>query len=127
MKSQNNSIAAGDKSVKYHLFNGPKTMCNRKSLNKLEKAEFIDQMNTKADLCCAKCLAYVKARIKGYNANKFVKAEHVFIEGQGSFFFSEKSAKENTCCNGNSVGVYTEKITHEGVELFREMCTNVWD
>lgn len=65
--------------------------------------------------------------ITGYNGNKLIKAEHVFIEGKGTFYLSEKSAKENTCNNSNSVGIYMETIIHEGIELFREMCTNVWD
>jgi hypothetical protein len=52
----------GDYSVKHHLFNGPKTMCNKKSLHTHEKASFVGVAKNYPEICCQFCLKYVKQR-----------------------------------------------------------------
>jgi len=65
--------------------------------------------------------------ITGYNANKFVKDEHVFIEGEGCWFASKEIADKNHRKTGNEVHIYYNTKTIEGVELFQQRCGNVWD
>ena len=68
-----------------------------------------------------------KENITGYNANKFVKSEHVFIEGNGSFFFSKEAAKRDAGVNTNFVGEHFVTIEHEGLTLYKIGYTNVWN
>lgn len=42
----NNSIVAGDKSVKYHLRNGSRTACNNRSVFKEEGIQFESLLET---------------------------------------------------------------------------------
>ena len=65
--------------------------------------------------------------LTGYNSNKFVKTEHVYIKGLGTFYQTEEKARANSHKTGNEVGAYIEKHTHEGVTVYRESFTNVWD
>ena len=58
-----NSIASGDKSMKIHVSNGAKTLCNRKSLHKEDKQTFKNALQIAPELCCSKCTAIIK-RIK---------------------------------------------------------------
>ena len=65
--------------------------------------------------------------LTGYNTNKFVKEEHVFIEGKGTFYFSEEIARKNNYKTGNEVGLFIEEIQHEGTTLYRQLNKNVWE
>ena len=51
----NNSITAGDKAIKFHVWNGSKTLCNRMALNKVSKQEFALMLEKYPAACCAKC------------------------------------------------------------------------
>ena len=52
-----NIIAAGESSVKIHVTNGPKTLCNKKSLNKEDKITFINSYKKYPGICCTTCAA----------------------------------------------------------------------
>ncbi len=65
--------------------------------------------------------------LTGYNTNKFVKAEHVFIESKGTFYFTEEIARKENSKTGNEVGLYVEEIHHEGITLYRELNKNIFD
>lgn len=58
----NNSIAAGDKSIKIHLANGNRTMCNVRTANKAGKESFMKDMLLHPEMCCVKCMNYVNRR-----------------------------------------------------------------
>lgn len=58
-----NSITFGDKSMKIHVSNGAKTLCNNKSLNKEDKQTFKISLLIAPEICCAKCTAIIN-RIK---------------------------------------------------------------
>jgi hypothetical protein len=62
-----------------------------------------------------------------HNGNKFVNAEHVFVEGKGCFFPSIESSRENSAINGNSVGIICQTIEYNGSTWYRHQETNVWD
>ena len=64
--------------------------------------------------------------LTGYNANKFVKAEHVFIEGKGTFYFEIDTANNEFDFN-NEVGIHLETIQHEGTTLYRIASTNLFN
>jgi len=49
------SIASGDKSVKIHILNGSRTLCNKKSLFKENKEEFIRVFTSFPHMCCKQC------------------------------------------------------------------------
>jgi hypothetical protein len=55
-------ISRGDYSVKQHLSNGPKTMCNKNSLHKNEKDQFILAVKNFPEVCCQKCITYLTQR-----------------------------------------------------------------
>ena len=65
--------------------------------------------------------------LTGYNKNKFVKENHVFIEGEGTFYETEELAKKYGHDKMIFVGVSVGTYTHEGVQVFRTGATNVWD
>jgi hypothetical protein len=65
--------------------------------------------------------------LTGYNTNQFVKVDHVFIKGEGTFFETKELASKNNHKTGNEVGLHIVTYTHEGVEIYREAQTNVWD
>ena len=65
--------------------------------------------------------------LTGYNSNKFVKENHVFVKGEGTFYLTEKEARDNNKKTGNEVGLFLDTLSHEGVTLYRELNTNVWD
>ena len=50
----------GDYSIKEHLSNGRKTACNRNSLNKLDKEQFIRTYEKYPEMCCLKCVEKAK-------------------------------------------------------------------
>jgi len=52
----------GDYSVKQHLSNGPKTMCNKRSLHKNDKDQFILAVKNFPEVCCQKCTVYLTQR-----------------------------------------------------------------
>jgi hypothetical protein len=60
--SEKKGIARGDYSVKEHLSNGRKTACNRNSLNKLDKEQFIYVAKNFPERCCENCLRIAKQR-----------------------------------------------------------------
>ena len=60
--SDKRGIAKGDYSVKEHLANGRKTACNRSSLNKLDKEQFIRIAQKFPERCCENCLRIAKQR-----------------------------------------------------------------
>jgi hypothetical protein len=59
-----NIIASGQSSIKEHLFNGPKTMCNKKSFYKNSLNAFIELYKKNPDNCCKKCASYLISRNK---------------------------------------------------------------
>lgn len=65
--------------------------------------------------------------LTGYNSNRFCKYDHVFIEGRGCFCETPELARKNNRKTGNEVGLFIEELLHEGVAVYREMHTNVWD
>ena len=65
--------------------------------------------------------------LTGYNENKFVKTNHVFIKGEGCFYETIEAARQAHHKTGNEVGLYIETLIHEGREVYRELNTNVWD
>jgi len=65
--------------------------------------------------------------LTGYNTNKFVKENHVFIEGQGTFFETIELAELANKKTGNEVGLYIETYIHEGIEVYKELQSNIWD
>jgi hypothetical protein len=66
--------------------------------------------------------------LTGYNANKFVKNDHVFILNVGTFYESEELAIKHSHFDPNIfVGVHVSFIIHEGVKIYRTGATNVWD
>lgn len=65
--------------------------------------------------------------LTGYNSNKFVKENHVFVQGEGTFYETEELARKNNRKTGNEVGLYIDKYLHEGFEVYRELHSNVWD
>lgn len=65
--------------------------------------------------------------LTGYNSNKFVKENHVFIKGEGTFYETEDLARKNNHKTGNEVGLYIKKYTHERVEVYRELNSNIWN
>jgi hypothetical protein len=65
--------------------------------------------------------------LEGYNKNKFVKENHVFIEGEGCFYETKELALKYGHDNTIFVGVCVGSYIHQGVEVFRTGATNVWD
>jgi len=64
--------------------------------------------------------------LTGYNKNKFVKENHVFIEGEGCFY----ETKELAIKYGHDKNIFIVHLgsyIHEGVEVFRTGATNIWD
>jgi len=59
-----NIIAAGSSSIKEHLFNGPKTMCNKSSLHLNSIANFKEIYKKYPETCCKKCATYLINRGK---------------------------------------------------------------
>lgn len=54
---KNNKIVQGEKAKKIHIWNGSKTLCNRKSLYTVQKNEFLENVINYPDMCCNKCLS----------------------------------------------------------------------
>mgnify|MGYP003402506466 CR=1 FL=1 len=79
-------------------------------------------------LCIIK-LNIMKAfnELTGYNTNKFVKENHVFIQGEGTFYETKELAIKYGHDKMIFVGVSVGTYIHEGVEVFRTGATNVWD
>jgi len=65
--------------------------------------------------------------LKGYNSNKFVKENHVFIKGKGTFYETKKLASKYNIKTGNEVGLFLETLEVEGREIFKESNSNVWE
>jgi len=65
--------------------------------------------------------------LQGYNSNKFIKENHFFIDGVGTFYESEEIAIKNKARTGNEVGAYIDTLIIQGVKVFRELHTNCWD
>ena len=65
--------------------------------------------------------------LTGYNSNSFVKENHVFIQGIGTFYETIELAKKFNHKTGNEVRLYIETYTHEGIEVYRELNENVWN
>lgn len=64
--------------------------------------------------------------LDGYNTNKFVTENHVFIKGIGTFYKTKDIAKIEFNSN-NCVGVCLETKNYKGLNVFRYLATNVWD
>ena len=60
------------------------------------------------------------------NGNKFVKAEHVFIQGVGCFFPTLEIAKRESY-SPNGVGYWEETIVFAGKTWFQTGHTNIFD
>ena len=56
-KKATNSIVSGDKGSKFHIWNGSRTLCNRRSNNTESKADFIQNAKKYPSDACAKCLS----------------------------------------------------------------------
>ena len=65
--------------------------------------------------------------LTGYNTNKFVKENHVFIKGNGTYYKTEELALKYGHDKNIFVGVSVSTYIHEGVEVFRTGATNIWD
>ena len=65
--------------------------------------------------------------LTGYNKNKFVKEDHVFIPNVGCFYETRELAIRHGHDPMIFVGVSIGSYIHEGVEIFRTGATNVWD
>lgn len=61
--------------------------------------------------------------------NKFIKIEHAFIAGKGTFYKTAEIAKAETkkICTGNEVGFYLETIDIDGATWFQSGFSNSWD
>lgn len=66
-----------------------------------------------------------KEEITGYNANKFVSEDHIFIKGEGTWFFRKEDSMKSV--NGNSVGVRTDTKEIAGYTLYKTTASNIWD
>lgn len=66
-------------------------------------------------------------KLTGYNENGFVTVDHVFIKGEGVFFETEELAIEHNSPALNQVGKFIDKRIIEGVEVYRQLHTNVWN
>ncbi len=64
--------------------------------------------------------------LKEYNKNKFVKENHVFIEGEGTFYKNIEIAK-NEFNSKNCVGIYLETKNFKGLNVYRYLNRNVWN
>ena len=65
--------------------------------------------------------------LTGYNSNKFVKVDHVFIPGEGSFYETRELAISNYGKTGNEIGFHIVEFLHEGVIVFKGAQINVFD
>jgi len=65
--------------------------------------------------------------LTGHNTNKFVKENHVFIQGEGTFYETKELARKYNIKTGNEVGLFIDEIIHEGMKIYRELSTNVFD
>jgi len=65
--------------------------------------------------------------LSGYNANRFVKEDHVFVPNVGCFYETKELAIKNGHNSNIFVGVHVSTYIHEGVEVFRTGAINVWD
>jgi hypothetical protein len=68
--------------------------------------------------------------LPGYMANKFVKDEHIFIPGKGSFYETKENAiaiYNNLPGSGNGVKCEIETAIIEGVTVYNCHETNVFD
>jgi hypothetical protein len=65
--------------------------------------------------------------LAGYNSNKFVKENHVFIKGKGTFYETKELASKYNIKTGNEVGLFYETLEIEGREVFKELNSNVWN
>ena len=63
MKTTGN-IVNGESSVKHHLRLGSGTACKRNTLNKESEEDFIYIYKNYPNMCCAKCVDYLKQRNK---------------------------------------------------------------
>lgn len=60
------------------------------------------------------------------NGNKFVKAQHVFVPGDGCYFESlAKAVEMGTSPNG--VGLWTKTIEFDGATWYMAGNENVWN
>ena len=64
--------------------------------------------------------------LKQYNTNKFVKENHIFIEGEGTFYKTIEIAKKEFDSR-NCVGVYLETKKINSLNVYRYLNRNVWD
>lgn len=53
--SANNNLTAGQSAIKVHVWNGSKTLCNKKSLYTESKDQFKKTLSTNPGICCANC------------------------------------------------------------------------
>ena len=66
-------------------------------------------------------------KLVGFNSNRFVSEDHVFIRNEGCFFETKELASKNNGKTGNEVGLFFDTKVIEGREVFRELNTNIWD
>lgn len=60
------------------------------------------------------------------NGNKFVKEQHLFVPGQGTFYPAKEIAvKKGTSPNG--VGYWEKEYCFDGYTYFQAGNTNQWD
>ena len=65
--------------------------------------------------------------LTGYNSNKYVEVNHVFIKGEGTFYETKELANKNNKKTGNEVGLKYEIIKHEGVNIYKQLSSNAWN
>lgn len=65
--------------------------------------------------------------LTGYNKNKFVKEDHVFIPNVGCFYETKELAIKYGHDTNIFVGVSIGTYNHEGRDIYRTGATNVWD
>ncbi|MGH0945584.1 hypothetical protein ACQVTS_32065 [Bacillus mycoides] len=53
--------------------------------------------------------------------------DYVFIEGEGTWFFSKEDANKAHYKTGNEVGLYYKEKEVDGVLMYRQCESNVWD
>ena len=65
--------------------------------------------------------------LTGYNSNKFVKENHVFIKGAGTFYETKELADKNNTKTGNEVGLHIVEYNHEGNTIYNQKSSNAWN
>ena len=67
-----------------------------------------------------------RKNIEGYRANKFETLEHVFIKGEGCFYFDKETALKGRNTR-NEQGIYFIEKNINGFNMFQALASNAWD